>query len=322
MCAAGNRGTFGGRRPSAAAASDAFPCRQSGAASSMERHLANPDVIRWCRSFRLGGMGQPEGSWPDNLTDREAVERLETLMLMSCEGNQDLSNGREYKALRRALLRRTDLADVVPRFIRTQRDLGAFWAYIKAQSGQWATRREHVRDAFGPLADRVEGNSAPPISAAKWTGTRSTTEQVRVVIALGYDALAGVEALLEEQERPLHNGGPVDPERAKAIEKLKELHTELGDLLRLAEAGKPLEEKLARVRAAKDKVLRWTASPAGFALGALPLTGSSVALGVGVHYLINAIGIGSGATLGVAAMGAHVAAAGVQATRQRQEKTQ
>lgn len=90
-------------------------------------------------------MSDPRSAWPDGLTDREAIERLETILLMSCEGNQDLSNGREYKTLRRALLSRSELADVMPRFIRTQRDLGAFWAYIKAHAGQWALRRRPLQ---------------------------------------------------------------------------------------------------------------------------------------------------------------------------------
>lgn len=265
-------------------------------------------------------MQDRDRGWPEDLTDQEAVERLETLLLLACEGNKDLSNGREYKALRRVLVGRADLADVVPRFIRTQRDLAAFWAYIKSQAEQWAPRRDHVRQAFGPLVDRVEGRTRPPVASTKWTGNRSATQQVKVVIALGYDALAGVEALLDEHERPLHNGGPIEPERAEAIAKLKDLHSELGELLRLAEAGKPLEEKLSRVRAAKDRALQWTASPAGFALGALPLTGSCVALGVGVHYLVNAIGLGAGPTIGVAAMGVHAAAAGVQAARESQDR--
>jgi hypothetical protein len=257
--------------------------------------------------------------WPENLTDQEAVERLETLLLLACEGNKDLSNGREYKALRRVLIARADLADVVPRFIRTQRDLAAFWAYIKAQAEQWAPRRERVRQAFGPLVDRVEGRSTPPASSAKWTGDRSASQQARIVIALGYDALAGVEALLEEHERPLHNGGPIEPECAEAIAKLKELHSELGELLRMAKAGRPLGEMLARVRAAKDRALHWTASLAGFALGALPLTGSCVALDVGVHYLVNAIGLGAGSEMGIAAMGVHAAAAGVHAARNHED---
>lgn len=253
--------------------------------------------------------------WPDDLTDEEAVERLETLMLMACEGNKDLSNGREYKALRKALLARSDFADVVPKYIRTQRDLAAFWTYIKGQSGQWEPRRQHVRETFAPLHDRAEGRTRPPLASSKWTGRRTASQQARVVIALGYDALAGIDALLFEQERGLHNGGPVEPERETAIESLKELHTELGELLRLAEAERPLDEKLVAIRAKKDKLLKWTASPAGFALGSLPLSGSAMVIAIGVSYLVNAISPGAAVPAGLAAGAAHIASAGVQAAR-------
>lgn len=73
-----------------------------------------------------------------------------------------------------------------------------------------------------------------------------------MVISLGYDALLLVDLLLEEQERSLQNGGPVEPERAEAIQKLKTLHRELGELISLAEAGEPLDEKLKAVRIAKE----------------------------------------------------------------------
>lgn len=254
--------------------------------------------------------------WPEGLTDEEAIERLETLMLMACEGNKDLSNGREYKALRRALLARPDLADAVPKYIRTQRDLAAFWAYIKAHSPQWEPRRQHIRKTFAALHDRIEGRTRPPVASSKWTGRRTASQQARVVLSLGYDALDGIDALLYEQERGLHNGGPVEPEREEAIAALKELHSELGELLRLAEEEKPLDEKLAKVRALKDRFFRWTASPAGFALGSLPLTGSATVLAVGVSYMVNAIVPGSGATAGLAFGAAHIASAGVQAARE------
>lgn len=254
--------------------------------------------------------------WPGGGNDQEAAERLETLMLMACEGNKDLSNGREYKALRRALLSRGDLADVVPRYIRTQRDLAAFWAYIKQHSPQWEPRRRHVRDTFSPLVDRVEGRTTAPTSSTKWTGRRTASQQAQVVIALGYDALAGIDTLLFEQERGLHNGGPAEPERAEAIARLKELHEEIGELLTLAEADQPLVEKLARVRLLKDRALAWTASPAGFAIAALPLTGAATALGVGVAAIVNAMARGvDGTAVGVAVAGVHVAAAGIQSQR-------
>jgi hypothetical protein len=112
----------------------------------------------------------------------------------------------------------------------------------------------------------------------------------------------------------LHNGGPVEADRADAIQKLKDLHHELGELISLAEAGRPLDDKLNAVRLAKDKALAWSASPVGLSLGSVPLTGAATILGVGVMYLVNAIAPGQGTAFGAAVTGAHVAGAAVRAT--------
>lgn len=101
-------------------------------------------------------------AWPDGMSDEEAAERLEAIVLLGCEGNQDLIHGREYKRLRSIFLSRRDLIDALPKYIRSQRDLAAFWAYIKKQAPSWAERREHVRETFGPLFDRVAGRTSPP----------------------------------------------------------------------------------------------------------------------------------------------------------------
>jgi hypothetical protein len=250
--------------------------------------------------------------WPDGMTDEEAVDRLQSLMLLACEGNKDLSNGREYRLLRQQFLRRADLVDVIPKYVRSQRDLAAFWAYIKAYAPKWEQRRQMVRETFAPLFDRVEGRSRPPIQSGKWTGRRTASQQAKVVISLGYDALLAVDLLLEEQERPLHNGGPVEPERADAINKLKMLHREIGELIALAEAGKPLDNQLSKVRQLKDRTLSWSASPMGLSLGSIPLTGAATVLGVGAMYLVNAIALGQGTAFGAAVTGAHVAGAAVR----------
>lgn len=115
----------------------------------------------------------------------------------------------------------------------------------------------------------------------------------------------------------MHNGGPVDPERAEAIQKLRDLHRELGELISLAEVGRPLDWKLKSVRQAKDKALSWSASPMGLSLASVPLTGAATVLGVGVMYLVNAIAPGQGAAFGAAVTGAHVAGAAVRATIQK-----
>ena len=257
-------------------------------------------------------MANEASNWPEGLSDIEALERLEAILLLGCEGNQDLTRGRAYKEMRKALLERTDLADVVPSFVRSQRDLAGFWAYIKNLAPRYEPRRAHTREAMRPLFERVEGLTKPPVPSTKWTGRRTASQQAQIVLSLAPNALAGVEALLDEQERPIHNGGPVEPERADVIELLKALHLELGELIRLAHAEMPLEHQLGRMKAARDRALSWMKSPVGFALGAAPLTGFSVTIGVGVYYLINAIAPEAALVFGGGATAAHAAGAAIQ----------
>ena len=246
------------------------------------------------------------------MSDEEAVLRLQSILVSACEGNQDLLNGREYRSLRSPLIRRDDLADVVPRYIKAHRDLGSFWSYIKGVSGQWAPRRQHVWDTFKPLFNRVEGRTKSSVAASRWTGRRKASKQARVVLALGSDALLGVELLLDEQERPLHNGGPVEPEQLEAIEKLKELHQAIGELIRLAEAELPLDHQIQRVRDIKDRLIHSKSSWS--VTRHTPSARLSTVLGVGVMGLVNAIWPGQGTAFGVAAMAAHPATAAVKAT--------
>jgi len=248
--------------------------------------------------------------WPEGLSDEEAIMRLQSVMIAACEGNRDLSSDRSFKSLRGPLIRRPDLSDVVPGYIRAHRDLASMWVYLKGLSGQWQPRREHVWETFKPLLDRVEGKTKPPTSRAKWTGRRSSAQPAAVVLQLAPDALTGVEMLLAEQQRRLENGGPVEPAERQAIEALKLLHTEIGLLITSAEDGLPLEAQLATLRAARDKAFRWCSETFRLTLSEVPLMASSSVIGCGVMALVGAItqGAGNAATIGAAAMGVQGAA--------------
>ena len=63
------------------------------------------------------------------------------------------------------------------------------------------------------------------------------------------------------------------------------------------------------------RALHWTTNPAGLGLAALPLTGFSTTVGVGVMYLVNAICGKGGVEMGAAAMAAHVAGAAISTQR-------
>jgi hypothetical protein len=137
-------------------------------------------------------------------------------------------------------------------------------------------------------------------------------------------ALDGVAALIAEQEQALHNGGPADPERVAALQALRLLYTALGELISLAEAGKPLRKQLVRVRELKGQLFSWSSSPYGLALGELPLTGVTTVLGCGVAALINLItkNVEASATIGAASSATFAAAAlqrRTKSTRSTQE---
>jgi hypothetical protein len=155
------------------------------------------------------------------------------------------------------------------------------------------------------------------VSSSAWTGRRTAAQQAQIVGALVPAAVAGVETLIAEQEQALHNGGPADPERVAALQALRLLHAELGELISLAEAGKSLRKQLARVREIKGQLFSWSSSPYGLALGELPLTGVTTVLGCGVAALINLItkNVEASATIGAASSATFAAAALQRRTR-------
>lgn len=252
-------------------------------------------------------------NWPDGMSDEEAVQRLQSVLILACEGNKDLSHGRDYKALRAPLIRRQDLADVIPKFVRAERDLSSFWAYIKRQSPKWEERRQHVWSSLQPLFDRVEGRTKPPRNSGAWTGRRTPAQQARIVLAMVPDAQLAIEMLLEEQQRGLHNGGEVEPERQHGIELLKELHAALGDLLRLAETGQGLTKQLQLVKAIKERTLVMSRETLGITLAGIPQMASSSVFGVAAYTFINIIskGVSDEVAMGASAavMAAHTAGA-------------
>jgi len=55
---------------------------------------------------------------------------------------------------------------LLPGFVRTSRDLDAFWSWIKAEIPEnYAGRRSYIRVEFVPLLDYLEGRHSAPIDA-------------------------------------------------------------------------------------------------------------------------------------------------------------
>jgi hypothetical protein len=155
----------------------------------------------------------------ENFLPIDALERakmLESELVAACEGRWEKHSS--YVDLRRGFLHDPMLKGLLPDFVRTCRDLGHFWPYIKGISPKWAPRRQHVRDAFSPLFNHLEDlNRAPVDGVASEVLAAFDATSVQVVWQKALDrrhtdpegAITSARTLLETVcKRILDEGGP------------------------------------------------------------------------------------------------------------------
>ena len=90
----------------------------------------------------------------------DKVEALQNLLVAHATGGP--GDDEEYKQLRAELLAEPLLRDRLPRLLRTHRDLGQFWQYIKRQFSTYQERREHLWSEFSPILQALEVCTAAP----------------------------------------------------------------------------------------------------------------------------------------------------------------
>lgn len=257
------------------------------------------------------------------LTDAEAAQQLRKVVLAACEGVKDVTNDRAYQSARKQFIGRREYADVVPDYIRTNRDLTALWYHLREISSSRAERGAKAAQSLELLIERADGRTKAPVPSASWTGKqRTASQQAAIVLSIGPTAFQAVEMLLEEQEGARHNQAPGDdPERDQAIAKLRDLHAALGELLNLAQASRPLTGQMKRVRAARDAVLGWSKDTFTLMLGQSPLMATSAVYGSAIWFATNLVtrNIEASATASAGMLGAGVA---LKAIRERGETKQ
>jgi len=77
------------------------------------------------------------------------------------------ANSSEYETLRNELLSDSEIAPLIPSFIRTNRNLKSFWDFIKPKYGTYAERRTYLSQEFTPLLDMLEFGSSTAQSSAQ-----------------------------------------------------------------------------------------------------------------------------------------------------------
>lgn len=85
---------------------------------------------------------------------------MEGILIAAATGGS--SDNHIYEHLRREFMADPAIRDLLPRFVRTYRNLSAFWPYIKNQAGTYAERRQIISEAFTPLIDHLEGHNSAP----------------------------------------------------------------------------------------------------------------------------------------------------------------
>ena len=90
----------------------------------------------------------------------ELVETLQNTLMSFATGGEIDAN--EYKQIREVLVGNPDIQELLPSFIRVNRDLRQMWPHFKRVSPTYQGRREYLWKEFAPLLDALQpGKGAP-----------------------------------------------------------------------------------------------------------------------------------------------------------------
>lgn len=93
--------------------------------------------------------------------DIERVQALQNMLIAISTGQQ--ARSADYTALRSYLLENPEYKQLLPSFIRTNRELDQFWPFIKNKYGTYAERRAYIWQEFTPILDFLEGKNKAPL---------------------------------------------------------------------------------------------------------------------------------------------------------------
>lgn len=107
-------------------------------------------------------------------SDFERAQYLQNMLISEATGGS--ADDRDYQILRRHFVDQAEVKDLLPAFIRTNRDLAQFWQFIKYKFKHYAERRNYIYEKFVPLLDFLEGKTSGPADSAISDGLKSFDE--------------------------------------------------------------------------------------------------------------------------------------------------
>lgn len=160
-----------------------------------------------------------------------------------------LSGGQQAKLLR-ALLK--------------YRDSPAREGQVDILDDEWRTAYEAIIRGL----EKQVSNANATYAASSWTGRRTMREQVAIVRELSPVALREVDALADLVESKRFN----DPITAEAIECLRELHTQLGELIAAVDRGAMTRQAVEAIEANRQRLTHYLTEGAKLTMVAPAMT--------------------------------------------------
>lgn len=97
-------------------------------------------------------------------TDYERAVCLQNILIARATGESP--NPGDYQSLRQILMEKAALKQLVPEFVRTNRDLNQFWQFIKYELKTYQQRRDFIYKEFQPLLDGLEERNQAPADSS------------------------------------------------------------------------------------------------------------------------------------------------------------
>ena len=88
------------------------------------------------------------------------TETLQNLLISQATGGGE--DDAEYIRLRQMVLSNSALDPLLPKFLRTCRNLAQFWQFIKFKFGTYAERRNYIWEEFRPMLAAIEQDGLAP----------------------------------------------------------------------------------------------------------------------------------------------------------------
>lgn len=99
----------------------------------------------------------------DYKNDLERAQSLQNILVAIATGGRDGDN--DYKYLRAHFIGISAYNALLPSFVRTNRELGQFWQFVKEKFPTYAERRSFIWSEFTPLMNHLEGKNHRPLDA-------------------------------------------------------------------------------------------------------------------------------------------------------------